>query len=216
MLMLNEIPKKINLQQFPLSNMITILRSLQQEYRYVHLLYHRNKNQHGSTHWWKEFNMLKRSLQQILKSYRGDITKGQFQYQIRKFLQVRLPQLYRSFQCVITTGQFVTLGVVLVGLLARCHHLIQQLVDEKSIPIPMKKSPTQSIAPVVIPSSDFDGREDLGMDIGEEIIESSIPIEQEAILSIKKPSPQIEKPKKTKKSKKKKSKSKSAIDSIFG
>lgn len=35
-------------------------------YSMVHLIFHRNKNQHGKSKWWKWFSMLRRSILKLL------------------------------------------------------------------------------------------------------------------------------------------------------
>lgn len=188
-----------------------IIQSLHQEYRYIQLVYHRNKNQHGSTHWWRHFNTLKRSISQILRQCQyNKVERESCKYAIKRFLKVQLPAIYYAFQGVLTMGQFVTLGVVLMGLLARSRALLLQLQPEDDVV--EIKTPKESSKEVseVIPS--VSGGEDLGMEIVEDA-----PVEQ-SLLQLKPTKEDSHKVKKNKKqSKKSKSKkSKSAIDSIFG
>lgn len=43
-----------------------IYNKLSNEYGILHLIYHRNANQHGSDIWWKDFNILHRKLRMLL------------------------------------------------------------------------------------------------------------------------------------------------------
>ncbi|KAG0667042.1 hypothetical protein C6P44_001843 [Monosporozyma unispora] len=105
-------------------------------------------------------------------------------------------------------GQFVTLGVVLVGLLARCRSLLLQLQPEEEI-IEIKK-------PVEINNDIIQGISSVDEDLGLEIIED-MPVEEDVSLP-KLAKEDLNKTKRSKKTSKKKKgkKSKSAIDSIFG
>lgn len=188
-----------------------IIQSLHQEYRYIQLVYHRNKNQHGATHWWRHFNILKRSISQILRQCQyNKIERQSCKYAIKRFLKVQLPTIYYQFQDILTMGQFITLGVVLMGLLARCRSLLLQLQPEDDVV--EIKTPKQSIkeASEVTPFASS------GEDLGLEIIEDTQA--EESLLNLKTMKEDSNTVKKNKKhSKKSKSKkNKSAIDSIFG
>ncbi len=186
-----------------------VVQSLHQEYRYIHLVYHRNKNQHGDTHWWSQFNILKRSISQILRQCQyNKVERQSCKYAIRRFLKIQLPAIYYAFQGLLTMGQFVTLGVVLVGLLARCRSLLLQLQPEEEI-IEIKK-------PVEINNDIIQGISSVDEDLGLEIIED-MPVEEDVSLP-KLAKEDLNKTKRSKKTSKKKKgkKSKSAIDSIFG
>lgn len=140
--------------------------------------------------------------------------------------------MYYQFNGVIGLGQFVTLGVVLVGHLARVHSLFKQILESYSnvyrryfkrkgnISKVKPRGPSEPTTVVLDPN---------GEDIGE-ALEISIPHASQTITSesldfaqsskAEKFEMETAKPKneeqKTKKTKKKKSKSKSAIDDIFG
>lgn len=97
---------------------------LHQEFRILHLIYHRNKNQHHVAIWWKRFNILKRNCAQVVEILQTKkiIPKPKLvklYNLIHKLTKIQLSQMYYDFNGVIALGQFVTLGVVLVGLLGR-------------------------------------------------------------------------------------------------
>ncbi|AAS54331.1 AGL160Wp [Eremothecium gossypii ATCC 10895] len=107
------------------------LRSLQQELRVIHILYHRNKNQHRVATWWKQLNSLKRSVSQVVtvtsKPVRTEADLEALAGLLRRFAVRQAPAMYYEFNGVIALGQFVTLGVVLVAALARVWALYGQL-----------------------------------------------------------------------------------------
>ncbi|RAL07721.1 uncharacterized protein BO97DRAFT_408730 [Aspergillus homomorphus CBS 101889] len=83
----------------------------------LHLLFHRNKNQHGNTKWWKWLATLKRTTLKLAMSidrlpYVGDQYKHYLAHNI-------IPKCYLVFSTVVADGQFSTLGTVLLATLAR-------------------------------------------------------------------------------------------------
>lgn len=211
-----------------MSDLKEIVRSLQLEYWYIHLVYHRNNNQHRKTRWWRQFNIFKRSINRILRHLNKgsgherkkgesvslqDIVEGpQVQSLIKKFLKFQLPSIYREFQNVLTIGQFVTLAVVLIGLLARCRSLLLTLQSEKEREREEEgERERETIIDEMSSIKTID--EDLGMEVEiqekQPSIETKIIDQDVAIMDLV----DITDKKKSKKSKKKK---KSAIDDIFG
>lgn len=121
-------------------------------------------------------------------------------------------KLYYSFNGVIQLGQFLTLGVVLVGLLARVHCIYRELYEQYG-------DKFIELGCVKLPKYNTKLEEHVPMDtdeVGELIEESEILGSTEEIID--KPEPKIEKKKDKddKKKKKKKKKKSSAIDDIFG
>ncbi|CCE61226.1 hypothetical protein TPHA_0A01430 [Tetrapisispora phaffii CBS 4417] len=110
-----------------------IYLELHQEYRLIHLLYHRNKNQHRIAIWWKWFSILKRSCSKVVeilqrRSLTGrNVTK--LYNLIHKFLKQQINKLIYVFNSIIALGQFITLGVVLVGLLSRIYRIYNNLFE---------------------------------------------------------------------------------------
>ncbi|KAF7587460.1 hypothetical protein BBP40_007205 [Aspergillus hancockii] len=89
----------------------------------LQLVYHRNKNQHGKTKWWRWLSVLKRitwalarSLDCVL-SHSG--TEGSPDL-YRRYLGTHVvPRCYQAFSTVVADVQFSALGTVLLGTLAR-------------------------------------------------------------------------------------------------
>ncbi|KAJ5204057.1 uncharacterized protein N7498_004936 [Penicillium cinerascens] len=81
----------------------------------LHLIYHRNKNQHQGAKWWKWLSMLKRTTWDLGSM---DPTKAASSY--RQHLASHLiPRCYLAFSTVVADTQFATLGIVLLAALAR-------------------------------------------------------------------------------------------------
>ncbi|EEQ85868.1 hypothetical protein RJZ56_001910 [Blastomyces dermatitidis] len=98
----------------------------------LHLLYHRNKNQHHGTKWWKWLAMLKRSMSALLGAVRrwewewdeGDGDEdGGFRAKVLEMMRYMhvfvVPRCYVAFSTVVADTQFSALGVVLLAVLAQ-------------------------------------------------------------------------------------------------
>ncbi|SCV05344.1 LANO_0H05424g1_1 [Lachancea nothofagi CBS 11611] len=109
----------------------TLTNKLHQEFRYIQLIYHRNKNQHKMAIWWRNFNELKRSAAQALILVQNEkMPKSglvRLFHIIQKLRKHQVSRMFYSFNGVVGLGQFVTLGVVLVGILARIHALYTEV-----------------------------------------------------------------------------------------
>ncbi|AQZ15881.1 RMP1 (YLR145W) [Zygosaccharomyces parabailii] len=190
---------------------------LSQESRILHLIYHRNKNQHQSTHWWKRLNMLKRNCSQVVNllaqrkiTIRSDLAK--LYHLLHGFRQKQAPRTYYDFNSVIGLGQFVSLGVVLVGILARIYTIygiLLEIYDEQFQKAGFFR---------VIGQKNTDTKDEqeqlmkfvVEEDFGEEITQITMMEQAPAPTELESVS------KKRSKAKGLKKKKKSAIDSIFG
>ncbi|KAL6231465.1 hypothetical protein BDW75DRAFT_44375 [Aspergillus navahoensis] len=90
-------------------------------YSMLHLIFHRNRNQHGKTKWWKWLSILKRAVRNLAMSLssskQGDFRTAEF---YRRYLADRvLPRCYLAFSIVIADVQFSALGTVLLATLAQ-------------------------------------------------------------------------------------------------
>ncbi|KAI9923543.1 hypothetical protein ASPWEDRAFT_36220 [Aspergillus wentii DTO 134E9] len=90
----------------------------------LHLIFHRNKNQHGTSKWWKWLSILKRTTFNLAKSLEIEpslYTEAKSSLDVHKqYLAVYImPKCYLAFSTVIADGQFSTLGTVLLAALAR-------------------------------------------------------------------------------------------------
>ncbi|KAJ5966035.1 hypothetical protein N7481_012749 [Penicillium waksmanii] len=82
----------------------------------LHLIYHRNKNQHQKAKWWRWLSMLKRTVS-VLASL--DSKKLATSSHLQHLHLDLIPNCYQAFSTVIADNQFSTLGIVLVAALAR-------------------------------------------------------------------------------------------------
>ncbi|MCJ1248324.1 hypothetical protein MMC30_005541 [Trapelia coarctata] len=104
----------------------------------LHLLYHRNKNQHRLTKWWKWLSMLRRCVAKLLldlQSHDQHLAKPR----VKHLQETLLPGCHLNFSQVVADGQFAGLGVVLLGLVARINVLVllpgtqEEIVDHGSL-----------------------------------------------------------------------------------
>ncbi|PYI10898.1 hypothetical protein BO78DRAFT_360301 [Aspergillus sclerotiicarbonarius CBS 121057] len=89
----------------------------------LHLIFHRNKNQHRGTKWWKWLSILKRDTLKLAKSLdrrpsHGGAESSADKYRHHLAIHV-IPKCYLAFSTVVADGQFSTLGTVLLATLAR-------------------------------------------------------------------------------------------------
>ncbi|KAL4782742.1 hypothetical protein BJX76DRAFT_278993 [Aspergillus varians] len=87
----------------------------------LHLIFHRNRNQHGRTKWWKWLSILKRTVWNIAvslsSSKQGYLISSAESY--KRYLADRiLPRCYVAFSVVVADVQFSSLGTVLLATLA--------------------------------------------------------------------------------------------------
>ncbi|KAL3231041.1 Ribonuclease MRP protein subunit RMP1 [Nakaseomyces bracarensis] len=194
---------------------------LHQEYRVIYLLNHRNKNQHRVAIWWKWFNMMKRNVagvvevvQRISRSKKGPIDQDvRILYRLlHKFFKME-DKLYYSFNGVIQLGQFMTVGIVLVGLLARVHTIYRELFDNHA-------NRFQEIGCIKVPqySEKVDDYQPMDSEELGELIEESEVIEHtpKPIKKTAEVNTVHDNAGKGDKKKKKKKKKTSAIDDLFG
>jgi hypothetical protein len=67
------------------------LTDLQPESDLLHLLFHRNKNQHRSGKWWKWFGMLRRNIRKLLNPSEED---GDASKRVEYMRRVLVPSCY--------------------------------------------------------------------------------------------------------------------------
>ncbi|KAJ5570356.1 uncharacterized protein N7459_009786 [Penicillium hispanicum] len=80
----------------------------------LHLIYHRNKNQHRQAKWWRWLSLLKRTTLK-LGSLDTDTSAVSRQHLARQVV----PRCYLAFSSVVAENQFAALGIVLLSTLAR-------------------------------------------------------------------------------------------------
>lgn len=195
---------------------------LRKEFRLLHLVWHRNKNQHRVSVWWKRLSMMKRNCAQVVEILQKPAVEKttdvvRLYKLVNDFNKRQVPKTYHDFNGVIGLGQFVTLGVVLVGLLSRVFSTYKQILsvfqvkfqDAGCLDKPVLLEAHASVAEVQTQS--YLGLEEIGEEVVEEVTktiqttgETKTNVDIVPMLG-----------KKASKKKKKK-KSKSVIDSIFG
>ncbi|KAJ5752342.1 hypothetical protein N7520_009259 [Penicillium odoratum] len=80
----------------------------------LHLIYHRNKNQHQRAKWWKWLATLKRTTLDL-----GSLDSTAVE-RYQQHLAVHLiPRCYLAFSTVVAENQFATLGIALLAALSR-------------------------------------------------------------------------------------------------
>ena len=102
----------------------------------LHLLHHRNKNQHRRSVWYRHFSLFRRHLAHLLSDYtllstqpttnlertRLKAREPQIRTRIEQRLDfwesVLVPRWSRAFSQVVADGRFAVVGVVLVGIVA--------------------------------------------------------------------------------------------------
>lgn len=114
------------------------IKELTNEYYIIHLIYHRNRNQHRLLIWWKYFNIIHRKLRQIIKLFlerdeasnqkkrksKEDEIVDISNYLIHKKV---LSKAYYEFNGIIALGQFLTLGLALVATLSKINSILIQI-----------------------------------------------------------------------------------------
>lgn len=204
------------------------LSSLEHEYGIIRLIHHRNRNQHRVTSWWKHLNSLKRNLTKLISLLHTYFRKANDKIrhkvlEVARHLYLHVSKAaYRAFNGIIALGQFIPLGLTLVGTLGKVYHEVGKIEGLKDIRV-------QRFNGAPLENSDnlgIDG-EDLGADLGEEVVVDEIP-DMKKRKSFDNAEFVVKKKKKTEgtklkndstrvgEKKKKKKKSKSAIDDIFG
>lgn len=116
---------------------------LRQELDLVSVIHHRNKNQHHSATWYRHLKYLKSSLTRITRVVRTEQQNDrrkkkqagqrqsvpQVQKECEAFL-TRVRSMYLSFSQIVGTWQYVPLGMVLIGILARVFQIVRRPREE--------------------------------------------------------------------------------------
>ncbi|KAJ6149958.1 hypothetical protein N7471_001157 [Penicillium samsonianum] len=99
----------------------------------LHLIFHRNKNQHRRTKWWKWLSILKRATLDLARSG------------VKSHLATHvIPRCYIAFSTVVADNQFSTLGIVLLAALARLSKITG--ISELKQPVTSKSKFTPIVA----------------------------------------------------------------------
>ncbi|KAJ5302051.1 hypothetical protein PENANT_c008G00284 [Penicillium antarcticum] len=155
----------------------------------LHLIFHRNKNQHHGAKWWKWLSVLKRTTLDLARSG------------AQAHLVHIVPRCYVAFSTVVADNRFASLGIVLLATLARLSKVTGISQELKTSPRAIKPKKT---GPVV--------KEDLGERVAR--VDAAPSVKSVKIArpeSVPEPAENDSKRRKPKKSKKKKN----AIDDVF-
>ncbi|CDO94012.1 unnamed protein product [Kluyveromyces dobzhanskii CBS 2104] len=210
-----------------------LVLQLRQEVRIVCLLYHRNKNQHKTSVWWKQLNILKRNVAHVVPLLESLVYKGvrhdkdllKIHSLLHAILKLQIKKMYYDFNGVISLGQFVTLGVVLVGALARIYKIYSSVYDSLASEFYRVGCVKKSVSGAQQLMLDKKVRTALEAIVDEEIGElieeesstqSSMASSKRSKENVNTTTTKASWTKEAKKSKKKKLKKKSAIDDLFG
>ncbi|OAX81141.1 hypothetical protein ACJ72_04524 [Emergomyces africanus] len=114
----------------------------------LHLIYHRNKNQHHGAKWWKWLVMLKRSTGQLMKAMRrwelererddgyGEDGEGGIGIKVLERMRYMhvcvVPRCYVAFSTVVADTQFSVLGVVLLAVLAQAARSVAHVEEPET------------------------------------------------------------------------------------
>ncbi|KAI5259411.1 hypothetical protein E4T42_00082 [Aureobasidium subglaciale] len=108
---------------------------LQHLHTLMHLLHHRNHNQHRRSTWYRHFNIFRRHLQTILthltalshtpttnlarhkKKAEDEATRLRIQQTLAFWRDVLVPKVQHAFGQLIADGRFAVLGIVLMAIL---------------------------------------------------------------------------------------------------
>lgn len=109
------------------------LLQLTNEYYILHLLYHRSRNQHRNQVWFKYLNILHRRTRIILKlamdwqapqiRNKSDIEQkvlANIKYLVKRVMA----KAYYEFNGIIALGQFINLGLTMLGNLSKLHGIL--------------------------------------------------------------------------------------------
>ncbi|OBT99088.1 hypothetical protein VE01_02369 [Pseudogymnoascus verrucosus] len=101
----------------------------------LHLTAHRNKNQHRIAKWWASFSILRRQLGKLITALEDPdaafrAKKIEIETRVVFLREEVVPRCYLAFSTVVADNQYASLGLMLMGCLARMNKLISFPKDE--------------------------------------------------------------------------------------
>lgn len=194
---------------------IETLDSLRQESYIIHLLYHRNKNQHKNSLWWKHLHILKRVVSKVLELELLP-NKSEFQWRslhslLRRLTLKQRNKVYYDFNTLIAQGQFLTLGVVLLAAFARVHSVFIRLLVAHSRDFEVFDQP-----PTNVKFATHTVEQLINEELGEEIIQTTGGLVLPKSFTDSRDLTTVDHITARRTRKKQKKQKKSAIDNIFG
>ncbi|KAI9881387.1 MAG: hypothetical protein M1830_003394 [Pleopsidium flavum] len=134
------------------TTVVSSVLELQEVSKLLQLMFHRNKNQHRLTKWWKRLSMLKRSVTKLLREIAAKETEA-VKTRVCYMAELLLPKCYLAFTNVIADQQFAAMGLVLLANLAKVSRIIGGMAA---------KAPRLQTQPVHHMRVSTKGDEDLG------------------------------------------------------
>ena len=116
------------------------LKLLRDDLDLIHLLFHRNKNQHRLLKWWQWIATLRRNLSKLLFEHdlittakttpNRNTAVANYKARLAFMRKIVVPSAYAAFGTVIAMKSFAPLGLVLTGVLARVWKIIKPTEEE--------------------------------------------------------------------------------------
>ncbi|KAF2147501.1 uncharacterized protein K452DRAFT_314638 [Aplosporella prunicola CBS 121167] len=185
----------------------------------LHLVFHRNKNQHRLSFWWRGFSTFRREYQHLLAEYEASksskTAKKRARARLDTWTQFRVPQWYLSFTHLISSNQFSAIGLVLLAILASVSSLFGitaafEKEGEKQMQEMLHEFAQKDAKELFAATAAGNKDEDMG-----EVIKRPRDPEPEPELTEPPAKKKAVTSKKVVEAKKKKKKSKNAIDDLF-
>lgn len=193
--------------------------SLARELDVVHLLYHRNRNQHRHSIWWKQFAILKRRGDLIVDLLRQkpqpnvSLIEVHVKYVVLKII----PRAYRLFHGVLTHGQYINLGFALIALVSRLFVLLRESMKVEDSAL---RRPSRLLSSRETSLKAFSGgaeEADIGQSVSRDVVEHVVGRKsQKTETESTQDGREIPSEEKKGKNKGKKKRVKNEIDAIFG
>ncbi|KAF8538221.1 hypothetical protein BDD12DRAFT_885819 [Trichophaea hybrida] len=118
----------------------TQLKLLRDDRDLLHLLFHRNKNQHRLLKWWQWISTLRRNLNKLLSEHdlitsakttpSRNVAVAMYMQRLGFIRKVVVPSAYTAFGNVIAMKNFASLGMVLMAVLARVWKVVKPTEEE--------------------------------------------------------------------------------------
>lgn len=131
----------------------------------LHLIIFRNKNQHRITKWWGSLTLLHRNLKRLIEALEspeaGFRKNREATLKLVTFLKEQIvPRCYLAFSALVADGQFASLGLLLLGCLARVREVLrfegEEVGGEEVAEVEMEQEGrVAEESAVVIPTEDF-------------------------------------------------------------
>ncbi|KAK7539031.1 hypothetical protein IWX49DRAFT_90569 [Phyllosticta citricarpa] len=98
----------------------------------MHLLHHRNLNQHRQSIWWRSFSTFRREMLHLVSEYdavnssktAAKKTSKRVMARVEHWRSSMVPKWYLAFTSVIASNQFSAIGLALMAILARVSHCL--------------------------------------------------------------------------------------------